>query len=173
MTLGRMLVMLAAGTAALFRPSVAESRHEDIPPVTAPVRPRLVPLQPPRFFARTPVEGPITSRFGMRWHPLRGGIDLHKGVDLGGRRGTPVTVTGDGVVTFAGVMRGYGKVVFVDHGADIETRYAHLDATTVTVGEQVDAGDTIGLLGATGGVTGAHLHYEVRRAGEAVDPGLA
>lgn len=127
------------------------------------------------LLGRMPVDGDyrISSGFGMRWHPILKREGLHKGVDIAAPKGTPVCVTGDGVVSFTGIRGGYGNVVIVDHGEDRQTLYAHLQAILVREGAKVKAGEAIATVGATGRVTGAHLHYEVRRGGIAVDPGLA
>lgn len=114
--------------------------------------------------------GRISSGFGMRWHPVRGGRRMHKGVDLAAPTGTPVYATANGIVTLARSGRGYGLYIKIDHGADLETRYAHLSRIAVAVGEQVNKGEVIGYVGSTGWSTGPHLHYEVRVDGVAVNP---
>jgi murein DD-endopeptidase MepM/ murein hydrolase activator NlpD len=112
----------------------------------------------------------LTSGFGERWHPLRGGYRFHSGVDLAAPAGSPLAVTSDGVVTIAGYSGGYGLMVAVDHGGGIETRYGHLSGLKVAVGQAVKAGQTIGYVGSTGESTGPHVHYEVRVNGRAVNP---
>ena len=91
-------------------------------------------------------------------------------MDLKGPYGTPIHTTADGIVSFAGRQRGYGKIVIVKHAGPYETRYAHLSAISVSRGQRVRRGQTIGKLGNTGASTGAHLHYEVRVNGEARNP---
>jgi len=91
-------------------------------------------------------------------------------VDFSARMGTPVAVTADGVVTYSGVEQTYGNVVEVSHGSGFVTRYAHLQRRLVQKGQRVTRGDVIGRVGSTGRSTFSHLHYEIERAGERVDP---
>lgn len=112
----------------------------------------------------------MSSGFGMRSHPVRGGRRMHKGIDLAAPTGTPVYATADGMVTLARSGRGYGLYIKLDHGAELETRYAHLSRIAVAVGERVRKGEVIGYVGSTGWSTGPHLHYEVRVDGVAVNP---
>lgn len=112
----------------------------------------------------------MTSDFGMRTHPILGGRRNHKGIDLASPTGTPVYATADGVVAKAEPFSSYGNYIQIEHGGQLETRYAHLSGYAVTAGEQVHKGQLIGYVGTTGRSTGPHLHYEVRVAGEAVDP---
>ena len=118
-----------------------------------------------------PVDGVhLTSAFGMRWHPVTGGRHAHKGIDLAGPTGTPVHASADGVIGKAEWFSSYGLYVAIEHGGDIETRYGHMSRLNVAAGEHVHKGDVIGYIGTTGRSTGPHLHYEVRIAGEAVNP---
>ena len=119
---------------------------------------------------RLPISGRLTSRFGMRGHPVLGGYRQHSGVDLAAPTGSPVLATADGVVSFADWRGGYGLLVSVDHGGGVQTRFAHLSRIMVRPGERVSKGQLVGLVGSTGRSTGSHLHYEVRRNGWAVDP---
>jgi len=118
----------------------------------------------------------VTSPFGERHDPLTAAhpSQHHDGVDLGAPAGTPVLASADGVVTVAtehyGPAPHWGTVVVVDHGNGLETRYAHLGTLAVTVGQKVARGDALGTVGATGKVTGPHLHFEVLRDGTPVDP---
>ena len=105
-----------------------------------------------------------TSGFGRRWGRM------HEGIDMAGPVGTPIHVTGDGVVTFAGRQGAYGNLIKIRHELGTETRYAHLNRIHVKVGDRVSQGDRIGDMGNTGRSTGPHLHYEVRMNGRAVDP---
>ncbi|WP_405404826.1 DUF5930 domain-containing protein [Paracoccus sp. Ld10] len=105
-----------------------------------------------------------TSGFGRRWGRM------HEGIDMAGPVGTPIHVTGDGVVTFAGRQGAYGNLIKIRHELGTETRYAHLSRINVKVGDRVSQGDRIGDMGNTGRSTGPHLHYEVRMNGRAVDP---
>lgn len=118
-----------------------------------------------------PVAGArMSSAYGMRRHPVRGGWRMHKGVDLAAPTGTPVYASADGMVGRADWFSSYGLFIRIDHGADMETRYAHLSKLAVAAGERVRKGDLIGYVGSTGRSTGPHLHYEVRVGGVAVDP---
>jgi murein DD-endopeptidase MepM/ murein hydrolase activator NlpD len=121
---------------------------------------------------RKPVFGDIdmSSPFGMRMDPFVRGPAIHTGVDMRGDPGDPVRATATGTVTTASVNGGYGKMVEIDHGNGLSTRYGHLSAIDVSVGQSVRIGQTIGKIGSTGRSTGPHLHYETRVDGEAVDP---
>ena len=95
---------------------------------------------------------------------------MHKGLDLAGRTGDPINAPADGVVIYAGWRGGYGQTVVIDHGFGIQTHFAHLNAYDVRVGDSVKRGDLIAEMGSTGKSTGPHLHYEVRRMGQPLDP---
>ncbi len=167
-----------------FRQLFASWRSMDKP--TAYVAPatlaiRSVPVQSaaaPLFRARSvaipsrmPVEGVrLTSEFGMRYHPVLGGRRGHKGVDLAGPTGTPIHASADGIVSKAQWFSSYGLYVALEHGAEIQTRYGHMSRLNVYAGQHVRKGDVIGYIGSTGRSTGPHLHYEVRIAGQAVNP---
>lgn len=112
----------------------------------------------------------LTSAFGMREHPVLGGRRAHKGIDLAAPTGTPVLASADGVIARADRSSSYGLVVYIQHGASIETRYAHMSKLAVAEGERVQKGDVIGYVGSTGRSTGPHLHYEVRVGNVAVNP---
>lgn len=112
----------------------------------------------------------FTSQFGFRRDPKTGGRRMHDGVDFAAGTGTPLYATADGVVTHAGWASGYGRLVKIQHEFGIETRYAHQSKIRVKVGQRVSRGDRIGDMGATGRVTGVHLHYEVRVGGKPVNP---
>ena len=112
----------------------------------------------------------LTSGYGMRHHPVLGGRRDHKGVDLAQPSGTPVYATADGMVSRAEPFSSYGNYIQIEHGGEMQTRYAHLSGYAVAAGQQVAKGQLIGFVGSTGRSTGPHLHYEVRVAGEAVDP---
>lgn len=111
----------------------------------------------------------VTSGFGLRVHPVLGGIRAHSGVDLAAPYGTPVVATSNGVVGEADWRGGYGLFVSVRHGG-LETRYGHMSRLNVVSGQRVRQGDVIGYVGSTGRSTGPHLHYEVRVNGRAVNP---
>jgi murein DD-endopeptidase MepM/ murein hydrolase activator NlpD len=112
----------------------------------------------------------LTSGFGYRRDPINGGRRLHAGTDFAGPRGTPILAAGDGTVIFAGRQSGYGLMVEIRHPFGITTRYAHMSRLRVSEGERVSRGDRIGDMGNTGRSTGTHLHYEVRRSGDPVNP---
>ena len=118
-----------------------------------------------------PVDGVrLSSGFGMRNHPVLGTRRAHRGIDLAGATGTPIRATADGVVSRAEWFSSYGLYVQLEHGGAIETRYGHMSRLNVAPGQEVRKGDIIGYIGSTGRSTGPHLHYEVRIAGQAVDP---
>jgi murein DD-endopeptidase MepM/ murein hydrolase activator NlpD len=117
-----------------------------------------------------PIEGRVMSGFAQRADPFSGEGEFHKGVDISAPTGTPVHVTADGIVVYAEVMSGYGKLIVVDHGAGMQTAYAHLSKYFVHTGQTVRRGEPIGAVGTTGWVTGPHLHYEVRMGGAPVNP---
>ncbi|TIX77915.1 MAG: M23 family metallopeptidase, partial [Mesorhizobium sp.] len=120
----------------------------------------------------TPVNGVMTSTFGPRKHPILGTVRIHKGVDWAAPLGTPIAAAFDGEVVFQGDGGGYGNLVKISHGNGRETRYAHMQKFAVKggVGAKVKAGDIIGYIGTTGLSTGPHLHFELYRNGEAIDP---
>jgi len=118
-----------------------------------------------------PVVGTLRSGVGMRSNPFGGSsTEYHKGQDISAPSGTPVLATADGNVVIAGWLRGYGQVVYIDHGNGITTRYGHLSRIDVTVGQTMKQGQQLGLVGSTGRSTGPHLHYEVRINGEPASP---
>jgi murein DD-endopeptidase MepM/ murein hydrolase activator NlpD len=128
-----------------------------------------------QLLAQLPLAEPMdefrsTSRFGERVDPINGRRAFHSGLDFAGPMRSTVRVTAPGVVVWADYKGGYGRLVEVDHGLGITTRYAHLSAILVEVGDEVGYRTPIGLLGSTGRSTGPHLHYEIRLDGEAIDP---
>jgi len=120
-----------------------------------------------------PVANSTTSGFGWREDPINKRRKFHSGADIRGKHGTPVMAAGAGTVICAEPKNGYGNVIFIDHGNGLITRYAHLRKFEVKHGELVAAGQRIGQVGATGRTTGPHLHFEVRIAGNPVDPTTA
>lgn len=117
---------------------------------------------------RWPVEGTLTSPFGVR----RSGLDfgVHRGVDIAVPTGTPVRAMSGGRVAYAGTMRGYGRVVIIDHGGRVRTIYAHLSEIRVQRGQELRGRPVIGLSGSSGRATGPHLHFEIIRGRSAEDP---
>lgn len=122
----------------------------------------------PEFTLR--LEARVSSPFGRRRDPITGENRMHKGIDLAVPAGTPVRAPADGTVVFSGEMRGYGKVVVLRHGDGTETVYGHNRSNTCTEGDTVRKGDVIAHVGMTGRATGPHLHFEVRKGDEVVDP---
>jgi murein DD-endopeptidase MepM/ murein hydrolase activator NlpD len=118
-----------------------------------------------------PVQGGVSSKFGMRRLHHEHSARMHAGVDIAAKTGSPIAAARAGEVVFAGERGGYGKMVIIDHGDDIKSLYAHASELHVEPGQKVAAGDTIAAVGSTGKSTGPHLHFEVRQAGRAVDPG--
>lgn len=112
----------------------------------------------------------MSSQYGYRTDPFAGRRANHKGLDLAGPVGTPIYATADGVVGRAQWLSGYGKYIEINHGNAVQTRYGHLSAMNVSPNQRVKKGDVIGFMGSTGRSTGSHLHYEVRIAGEPVNP---
>ena len=121
---------------------------------------------------RKPVVGVVefTSGFGVRSDPFLGRPAMHTGLDFRAATGDPVRATANGKVVSSGSAGGYGRMVEIDHGNGLSTRYGHLSEIGVKVGDQIKIGQVIGAVGSTGRSTGPHLHYETRIDGEAVDP---
>ena len=117
-----------------------------------------------------PVNGPITSPFGYRIHPVLGRRIFHSGIDIGVDYGTPVHAAAAGVVVEADWMGGYGNAVLIDHGNGLSTIYGHNTSLTVSAGQTVSQGQIIAYSGATGMATGPHVHFEVRLNGTPVNP---
>jgi len=123
---------------------------------------------------RTPVDGArITSGFGMRMHPVLGFSKMHKGLDFGAPVGTPIYAAGSGTVVEIGRKSSYGNYIRIRHDGEYQTAYAHMSrfAKGLVKGEKVKQGQVIGYVGATGRVTGPHLHYEILVNGAQVNPG--
>ncbi len=117
-----------------------------------------------------PVDGRLLSPFGARTDPFSGEGAFHTGVDISALIGTPVRAAADGIVTYAAMENGYGRIIKVDHGNGIETYYAHLSRFYVQEGQDVRRGEMIGAVGNSGRVTAPHLHYEVRLGHAPVNP---
>ena len=118
----------------------------------------------------TPTEGWVSSAFGRRLSPFSGQREFHRGIDIAGRKGTPVLASADGVVGFKGVDGALGKTVHLRHGYGVVTKYGHLDAFSVERGQRVMRGQRIGSMGNTGRSSGPHLHYQVEVERRPVDP---
>lgn len=111
-----------------------------------------------------PYSGAVSSRYGMRWGKM------HKGIDFAGSVGDPIKAADNGVVTFAGVQNGFGKMIIIDHNNGYETAYGHCSSLEVGKGDKVEKGCVIAKVGNTGKSTGPHLHFEIRKGGAQVDP---
>jgi len=121
--------------------------------------------------AGLPSYGKVTSEYGYRMNPFGNyGGEFHSGIDFKGQIGEPVKATGDGYVEKAGWYGGYGNCVIINHNSGYQSLYGHLSEIKVSEGMHVKAGDLIGLIGSTGRSIGPHLHYEIRKNGEDVDP---
>jgi murein DD-endopeptidase MepM/ murein hydrolase activator NlpD len=117
-----------------------------------------------------PVDGRLMGAFGERTDPFSGEGAFHKGVDITAPIGTPIRATADGIVTFAEMENGFGRLVKINHGNGVETYYAHLSRFYVQPGQDIRRGELIGAVGTSGRVTAPHLHYEVHLRGVAVNP---
>jgi murein DD-endopeptidase MepM/ murein hydrolase activator NlpD len=157
--------MTLSGTLkALYRYRLADGRVDYFDASGASVRKALM---------RTPINGArLSSGFGMRRNPILGYSKMHEGLDFAAPRGTPIYAAGDGVVERASRYGAYGKYVRLRHNSEYATAYAHLNgfADGIRPGQPVKQGETIGFVGSTGRSTGPHLHYEILRYGEQVNP---
>jgi len=117
-----------------------------------------------------PVQGWVTSSFGMRKHPIGRQFKMHSGIDIASSRGTLIKAPAAGKVIYSGRRGGYGKVLIIQHGYGISTMYAHLNKIYVKKGTKIKRGEKIGEVGSTGYSTGPHLHYEVQVDGIPADP---
>ena len=136
---------------------------------------RLKDLEPKRNLlastpAISPAKGWITSKFGYRISPFTGKREFHKGLDIGARKKSSIIATANGVITYIGKKGLLGRVVIIDHGHGVVTRYGHIHKALKKRGETVKRGDVIALVGNTGRTTGSHLHYEVMVNGIPVNP---
>jgi len=158
---------MSATDLALYRASLVRQAYEKL---QAEMRSRQEALQ--RYPYRMPVEGMISSGFGFRRDPFNGAWQMHTGVDINARYGTPVHATASGIVIHAGWDNGggYGIQVEINHLNGFVTKYAHLSRVAVHVGDTVQRGDVIGYVGSTGYSVAPHLHYEVIQNGVKVDP---
>jgi murein DD-endopeptidase MepM/ murein hydrolase activator NlpD len=115
-------------------------------------------------------EGYISSYFGERMDPFNGEDAFHKGVDFASGAGSDVLAVASGIVTWAGPREGYGNLVELNHGNGYVTRYAHAARTLVTVGDEVERGQAVAVVGSSGRSTGPHVHFEVLKDGRQIDP---
>ncbi|NIJ36033.1 murein DD-endopeptidase MepM/ murein hydrolase activator NlpD [Sphingopyxis panaciterrae] len=151
---------LPGGDSTAFRQRMTDWSAPAPQPVIAPPQQSPVPAVMPR----------LSSGYGYRADPLHGGGRMHYGLDIPGPLGTPVFASGGGFVAFAGAAGSYGRMVEIDHGSGLRTRYAHLSRLLVRAGDPVAPQQEIALMGSTGRSTGSHLHFEVRVNGRATDP---
>lgn len=117
-----------------------------------------------------PVKGWLTSTFGYRSSPFTGRREMHKGLDIATRSGTPIIAPADGLVVFAGREGGFGNMIILDHGYGITTKFGHCSSLESKLGQKVKRGDVIARVGNTGRSTGPHVHYEVAVNGVSVNP---
>ena len=117
-----------------------------------------------------PTKGWVSSRFGYRISPFTNQQEFHKAIDIVTRMKAPIIAPADGVVSLIGKNAGYGKVLAINHGYGLKTRYAHLSKILVKKGANIKRGQKIGLVGNTGRTTGPHLHYEVHQNAVPVNP---
>lgn len=142
-------------------------------PVTKVVYKGTKPLPPKKgtgYFSKPLNRGTITSGYGQRYHPVYRIYRKHTGVDIGANYGSKVLASDGGRVIYAGWKTGYGKCVIIDHGANLTSLYAHMSSINVSKGEDVYKGKTVGKVGSTGTSTGNHLHFEIRKNGNDVNP---
>jgi murein DD-endopeptidase MepM/ murein hydrolase activator NlpD len=147
---------------------IAHAPIAHAPVAHAPVAAPDMPEGMPSFIL--PVAGRPTSGYGLRADPVHGTMIKHGGFDLAASAGTPVAAAAPGTVVHAGPAGTYGNLVTLRHDNGFETRYAHLSAVDVKVGDVVEAGQGVGKVGSTGHSTGPHLHFEVRHEGKTIDP---
>ncbi len=152
-TISRRVDARSAQYSALETVMLGQQLSEEIMPTGRPVR-----------------EGYISSGFGERMDPFDGEQAFHKGVDFAAQSGSDVLAVAPGIVTYSGPREGYGNVVEITHGNGLSTRYGHASRTLVTVGEQVERGQAVALVGSTGRSTGPHVHFEVLKDGRQIDP---
>jgi murein DD-endopeptidase MepM/ murein hydrolase activator NlpD len=155
----------------------AEARHEAVSSAPAISGADATSVEPRRSqsaqsTAQKLASGPgvVSSRFGLRADPFTRQVKFHDGIDIAVPAGTAVKAAAGGRVVFSGTRPGYGNVVEIDHGDGWSSRYAHNAENLVTVGQQIEAGQTIASAGSTGRATGPHVHFEVRKGGKPVNP---
>jgi len=151
-----------AGESGAATPQPAVKSEQSSPPET-----QTTELNHPRS---SPVDGIVSSPFGMRRHPIHGDMRFHNGIDIAAPAGTNIYAIKKGTVTFSGHQAGFGNVVVIDHGNGLITKYGHNRVNLVKAGDEVDTTTVIAQVGSTGESTGPHLHFEVRYEGKSVNP---
>lgn len=140
-------------------------------PVAPPMpSPNPQPQTPDLFDPQMPVDGHISSKFGMRKHPINGNHRFHHGMDIAASEGTEIYPYREGKVIFSGDQPGYGNTVIIDHGDGQISKYAHNRVNLVKAGDRVNESSVIAEVGSTGLSTGPHLHFEVRQNGKPINP---
>jgi murein DD-endopeptidase MepM/ murein hydrolase activator NlpD len=129
-------------------------------------------LQAASLYGRPVSKGWVSSAYGMRTDPISGARAWHNGIDIAGTLGSPITAIASGVVTHAGHKGGYGKMIEINHGDGVKTRYGHHQTLKVATGDIVRKGQVIGEMGSSGRSTGPHIHYEIFKKGRWVDPSV-
>jgi len=124
------------------------------------------------LFGKPVAKGWVSSNYGMRTDPFSGKRTWHNGVDIAGKAGVDVVAIASGIVTFAGTKSGYGKMVEINHGGGVITRYGHHESLAVSAGDLVKKGQKIGGMGSSGRSTGPHVHYEIYKNKRSVDPSI-
>jgi murein DD-endopeptidase MepM/ murein hydrolase activator NlpD len=147
----------------------AEETPSDYSDLALPANVSLIPPALP-FAYGEPIENAVPAGFGYRIHPLDGVVKFHYGTDIPALSGVEIHAFADGLVGLIGEEEGYGNYVVLDHGSGYNTLYAHCSQILVKMGDYVSLGDTIALVGATGEVTGPHLHFELRSNGLFLNP---
>jgi murein DD-endopeptidase MepM/ murein hydrolase activator NlpD len=154
----------------LTEEEIKEAESESILDQLRAIQAKANPDFLPTIWARA---GKINNEFGFRRNPFGGRTyEFHAGMDIDGEKGDPIVAPGNGVIIKAGWQGGYGYMIEIDHGNGLTTRYGHLSKIEVEIGESVQRGQLIGLIGSTGRSTGPHLHYELRINDKPVNPRL-
>jgi murein DD-endopeptidase MepM/ murein hydrolase activator NlpD len=162
----------APESGGVAKPTAEEPQNPSrLPAPSRPNSPEDLESEIPDF--KLPVQATISSGFGIRKDPFSHQPRSHRGIDLAVPAGTEVRAARGGEVVFAGYERGYGNTVVIQHPEGFQTRYAHLGASSVKAGDVVADEQLLGVVGSTGHSTGPHLHFEVIRYGERIDPRLA
>jgi murein DD-endopeptidase MepM/ murein hydrolase activator NlpD len=166
--ISNLLIQKLSGQASTTKPESSQDSASKAPAAAAPALQTGAGEEIPDF--RMPVQARVSSAYGLRQDPFTHQARIHRGVDIAAPEGMEVHVACAGVVVSAGYEKGYGNTVLVQHPGGFETRYAHLNAVKVNVGDQVQVNGIVGTVGSTGRSTGPHLHFEVVHNGNQVDP---